>query len=170
MTASTPHGVGTATYSPDLRYRFRLSRVWDSSSPRCAFIMLNPSTATEAVLDPTVTRCVGHAKQWGFGAAEVVNLFAYRATDPKQLRQVDDPIGAGNDVAIMHAARAADLVVVAWGVHGQFITRQDDVVHHLERAGIELHSLGITKSGAPRHPLYLPGGIRPQPWTAPGRG
>jgi hypothetical protein len=165
-TASTHHGVGTATYSSDLRYRFRLSRVWDLAGTRCVFVMLNPSTATEEVLDPTVTRCVNAARAWGYGSAEVVNLFAYRATDPALLRTVDDPVGAGNDRAIRRACSIADLVVVAWGVHGALKTREDDVVGYLRADGIELHSLGMTKAGAPRHPLYLPSGTMPQPWPS----
>jgi len=165
LTGNTPYGVGTATYSPDMLYRFRLSRVWDASLPRCVFLMLNPSMATEEVLDPTVIRCMRAAERWGFGAGEVVNLFSYRATDPSQLRKVDEPIGAGNDQAILAAATASDLFIVAWGVHGAFKARERTVVSQLKKAGIGLHCLGVTKSGAPHHPLYLPSTVTPEIWT-----
>jgi len=168
LMSYTPYGVGTATYSPDMLYRFRLSRVWDNTLPRCVFLMLNPSTATEEFLDPTVTRCMKAAQRWGFGACEVVNLFAYRATDPTQLRTVEDPVGLGNDGAIRSAAVSADLFVVAWGVHGAFRARETAVVQQLMKDGVELFSLGVTKSGAPRHPLYLPSTVTPHPWTPDG--
>jgi hypothetical protein len=128
--------------------------------------MLNPSTATEETLDPTVTRCMKAARTWGFGSSEVVNLFAYRATDPALLRTVSDPVGAGNDRAIRRACTHSDLVVVAWGVHGAFKTRATAVVDYLRSEGVVLHSLGVTQSGAPRHPLYLPSGTMPRPWPA----
>ena len=168
-TALTPYGVGTASYSTDLLYRFRLSRIWDTQLPRCAFLMLNPSTATELVLDPTVTRCMRAAQSWGYGSAEIINLFGYRATDPSQLRHVKDPVGVGNDIAILAAAADAELVVAAWGVHGAFGAREDHVVDLLAGKGFQLSCLGVTKSGAPRHPLYLPSGIIPQSWKQPRR-
>ena len=165
LTSNTPYGIGTATYSQDMLYRYRLSRVWDASLPRCVFLMLNPSTATEEVLDPTVTRCMKYAQRWGFGACEVVNLFSYRATDPSELRKVREPVGMGNDHAIISAATSSDLVIVAWGVHGAFKERERAVVSRLEKDGVELYCLGMTKSGAPRHPLYLHSTAAPEIWT-----
>jgi hypothetical protein len=164
--ATTSYGIGTATYSPDMQYRYRLSRVWEPSGERCAFIMLNPSTATEAILDPTVTRCMNAAQRWGFGSAEVVNLFSYRATNPDLLRTVTDPVGVGNNRAILDACRHAKLVIVAWGVHGTYLNREDDVVTTLQQEGVMLHCLAVTKSGSPRHPLYLPSNATPVLWPS----
>ena len=165
LTSNTTYGIGTATYSQDMLYRYRLSRVWNATLLRCVFLMLNPSKATEKVLDPTVTRCMKYAQLWGFGACEVVNLFSYRATDPSELQKVEEPVGKGNDLAIISAAASSDLVIVAWGVHGAFKERERAVVSRLEKDGVELYCLGITKSGAPRHPLYLPSTATPEFWT-----
>lgn len=162
-------GLGTATFDVTGRYRFRLSRVWDPTAPRCVFAMLNPSTADAFQLDPTVRRCMNFARGWGFGALEVVNVFAYRSTDPKVLPHLEDPVGAGNDDAIVAAAAAAGMVVAAWGVHAALGGRGERVRRLLDDAGVELHYLRLTKDGHPGHPLYVPAATPPTPWPAPQR-
>jgi hypothetical protein len=127
--------------------------------------MLNPSTASALVLDPTVRRCVRLAQAWGLGAVEVVNLFALRSTDPRGLRGPDEPVGPGNDDAVVAAAAAADLVVAAWGVHGSLAGRDERVRALLDDR--PLHHLGLTRDGHPRHPLYLPRTARTVPWHSP---
>lgn len=112
-----------ATFSDCRTYRYRLHRIWDAGKPPCAFIMLNPSTATEAVLDPTVRRCVGYAMAWGYGGLIVGNVFALRSTDPRALYAAADPIGPANDDALAEIAQAAGLVVCAWGKHGHYKRR-----------------------------------------------
>lgn len=168
-TAEGPWGLATATFDRSRRHRFRLSRVWDPGGPRCCFIMLNPSTADALRLDPTVTRCAGFARDWGCGALEVVNIFALRSTDPSALRTDPHPVGRGNDRAIVEAARAADLVVAAWGTHGEVGGRGEAVRRLLTRAGIPVHALSVTTGGHPGHPLYLPATRRPVPWSPAGR-
>ena len=163
-SAHSDLGLGTATFSADDRYRFRLSRVWDPSGPRICFVMLNPSTADELVLDPTVRRCATFAQAWGAGALEVTNCFALRSTDPAALRQVDDPVGDGNDEAIVAAARDADSVVVAWGVRATYRGREDHVAALLREAGIDAVCLRRTRRGHPGHPLYLPNASTRIPW------
>ena len=135
-----------ATFSADRRYRYRLWRRWDGARPVVAFVMLNPSTADARRDDPTIRRCIGFAKSWGFGGMEVVNLFAYRTTDPGELRRVTDPVGADNDRHIRRAIARADLVVLAWGAR----TRSRRLLS-LPHA----RCLGLTRAGQPRHPLYL---------------
>lgn len=162
--APTAHGLGTATYDGDRGYRYRLSRLWDPALPRCCFVMLNPSTATATVLDPTVRRCVSFARAWGFGAVEVVNIYALRATDPEVLRRVADPVGAGNDRALLAAARAADAVIAAWGAHVSARDRTGVVRRLLDEAGIGLTALRLTRDGAPGHPLYVRSGTVPLPY------
>ncbi|MGH9065940.1 MAG: DUF1643 domain-containing protein [Acidimicrobiales bacterium] len=162
--AAGPEGLATASYDRDRQYRYRLSRVWDPAGPRVAWVMLNPSTATAFVLDPTVRRCVRYARAWGFGGLEVVNLFAYRATDPAGMVAADDPVGPHNDDAIRAAASAAELVMAGWGVHGRHLGRGEAVRAMLAGVGVELHHLRLTKGGHPGHPLYLPGTARPSPW------
>lgn len=163
-TAHGDWGLATATFSNDRRYRFRLSRVWDPSGGRVLFIMLNPSTADALVLDPTVRRCARFAKAWGAGALEVTNCFALRSTDPAGLRQVDDPVGDGNDEAIVTAALAADEVVVAWGVRARYLGREQQVAALLEKAGVGVACLRRTRRGHPGHPLYLPSDSVPTAW------
>jgi hypothetical protein len=117
-----PEGAALATFDPTRTYRYQLTRTWDPDGPRVNFLMLNPSTADAFGLDPTVRRCVGFARRWGFGSLEVTNIFAFRATDPRVLVGQPEPVGAGNDQAILDAARKADRVVAAWGVRGSHRT------------------------------------------------
>lgn len=157
-------GRATATFSACGEYRYRLSRVWDEDQPRCVFVMANPSTADHLVLDPTIRRCVAFARAWGCGALEVVNAFGIRSTDPARIREVADPVGAGNDEAIVAAATSGSIVVAAWGVHGAHLGRETAVRALLGDAGIELHALLVTRDGHPGHPLYVPGETVPVRW------
>jgi hypothetical protein len=121
------------------------------------FVMLNPSTADASRDDPTIRRCVGFAKAWGFGALSVANLFALRSTDPSVLLSAQDPVGPDNDAMILELARKASLVVAAWGAHKVAARRAAAVQSLLPKAVC----LGLTSSGQPRHPLYAPGNAQP---------
>ena len=144
--------TGGALFSRDRRYRYRLWRSWDPDGARVAFVMLNPSTADDRRDDPTIRRCVGFARSWGFGSLDVVNLFGYRATFPADLVRAPDPVGQENARHVRAALRGADLVVLAWGRRAT-----DSVLLSLPRA----HCLGLTRTGQPRHPLYVRGETRP---------
>ena len=126
--------------------------------------MLNPSTADEFQLDPTCARARDYAERWGYGALIVTNVFGWRATDPGDMKAAADPVGPGNDRAIVRAAREAQLVVCAWGNHGAHLGRATRVRMLLFAAGIAAHALRVNGSGQPSHPLYLPGMLRPTPW------
>jgi hypothetical protein len=143
---------GTATFDVTGRYRYRLGRWW-GPGPRVAFVMLNPNTADAVRDDPTIRRCVAFAKSWGCGSADVVNLFARRARDPRQLARAVDPVGPDNDRHLRRALREADLVVCAWGASPLARSRAAELPPIL--GGRPLRCLGLTKQGAPRHPLYL---------------
>lgn len=160
-----PWGQATATFDPARRYRYRLSRVWDLNGPRVNFVMLNPSTADAFKLDPTVRRCIGFAKAWSAGSVEVTNAYALRSTKPSGLRDVADPVGPGNDEAIAAAARAADVVVVAWGVHAVYLDREAQVRQLLTKAAVIPHVLRLTKDGHPGHPLYVPADTELMVWA-----
>jgi hypothetical protein len=143
---------GAARFSRDGRYRLSLVRAWDEG-PRVAWIMLNPSTAGADQDDPTLRRCIDFARRWGCGSLEVVNLFALVTPLPGALRTASAPIGPDNDAAIAAAIARADLVVAAWGAaHRGLLGRADDVRARLPARAM---CLGFTKSGDPRHPLYL---------------
>lgn len=156
-----------AVYSPCERYRYLLTRVWDVTGPRALFVMLNPSTATEVQNDPTVERCERRARTLGFGAFRVVNIFAFRATDPKVMRSETDPIGPGNDAAILSSATDwnPDRVVCAWGAHGAHLARGQAVEQLLRGIDRPLWHLGLTAAGHPKHPLYIGYDRQPEIWS-----
>lgn len=153
----------TAEFSPCMRYRYKLGRTWGPGA-RVAFCMLNPSTADATIDDPTIRRCMGFARAWGFDGVDIVNIFAWRSTDPAALREVSDPIGPGNDEAIVDVARRATFVVCAWGIYG-YMGLRGSVVREKLLAGVDVRHLGLTKDGFPKHPLYLAGATRPERWT-----
>ena len=148
-----------ALFSSCRRWRYLLWRRWDPSAPVANFLMLNPSTADELRLDPSCTRARLYAERWGYGSLIVTNIFGWRATDPKAMRAVRDPVGRGNDRAILRAAREADIVVCAWGNHGTHRARSEEIRKLLK--GVDLHALRVTGIGEPCHPLYLPANLRP---------
>lgn len=143
-----------AILSPCGVYRYYLLRRW-SDGPAMLFLMLNPSTADAHVDDATVRKCIGFAKLHGHGAVGVVNLFAFRARHPKDMRAAVDPVGPENDRHIVERARAAGSVVCAWGPNASGTGRPEAVVRMLRASGVRLQCLHITKDGSPGHPLML---------------
>ncbi|MFQ3616982.1 MAG: DUF1643 domain-containing protein [Cyanobacteriota bacterium] len=143
-----------AMFDPSGRYRYTLWRVWEVAAPRVAFVMLNPSTADADRNDPTIRRCIGLAKAWGCGGLEVVNLFAYRATRPQDLRQADNPVGKAGDRPLLTAAKRADQIILAWGNWGSLYERDRAVLALL--SDYPLYCLGRTQRQQPCHPLYVP--------------
>lgn len=141
------------------RYRYALRREWDCELPRAMFCMLNPSTADDQRDDPTIRRCVGLARRWGCGSCEVVNLFAWRCTRPRDLRRAPDPVGPSNDRAIRRALARASVVVAGWGdagcALGEAFRRRESRVRVMLSRGGHAKCLGLTRSARPRHPLYV---------------
>lgn len=149
-------------FSPDRLHRYTLWREFDlTNQTYVQFVGLNPSTADEVQDDPTVRRCIDFAKRWGFGALCMTNIFAYRATDPDVMKAAQDPIGPDNDAWLTRIAAGAGLVVAAWGNHGEFMDRQRAVARLMP----QLVCLGTTKTGAPRHPLYVRATTQPTAFT-----
>ena len=167
----------SAVISPCGRYRYWLERQFDIISDLpMVMVMLNPSTADETKDDPTIRRCLGFAKAAGCGRLIVVNLFALRATDPRQLWRdgVKDPIGEENDDYIRRACQSAfschgepGAIVAAWGGHGNYMQRGEAVRGIIESEGRNPLVLRLTKGGQPAHPLYLPGRLTPIRWPNP---
>jgi hypothetical protein len=151
-----------AAFSACRRWRYLLWRRWDESKPAANFLMLNPSTADELKLDPSCTRARVYAEQWGYGALIVTNLFGWRATDPGEMKAARNPVGRGNDRAILRAARESAIVVCAWGNHGAHLGRSQQIKRLLRNT--KLHVLRVNGAGEPAHPLYLPGRLEPLPW------
>jgi len=154
----------TAIYSDCQTYRYALTRVWDSAGKRALFVMLNPSTATEVQNDPTVERCERRARALGYGAFRVTNIFAWRDTDPRDMRAALDPVGPENDRALTEGAAWADTVIAAWGTHGEHRGRGPQVEAMLRAAGHRLYTLGLSKHGHPKHPLYIAYSQQPVLW------
>lgn len=154
-------------FSPCRSYRYVLWREWDfpavnptqvalqelkRSEDYVMFIGLNPSTADEVRNDPTIRRCIGFAKAWGFSALCMTNLFAYRATLPTDMKRQPSPIGEENNLWLTQMAAGASKIIAAWGNHGAHLNRDKHVRNLLPR----LECFRITGSGQPAHPLYMP--------------
>ena len=154
-TAKTLTCASKAWYSECEQYRYKLQRVWQPAGRRVAFIMLNPSTATELQNDPTVERCQRRAETLGYGSFWVGNIFAYRATDPKAMKAQADPVGPLNNQALKEMCAQVDDIVCAWGTHGAHGHRSTEVKRLLQEWDISPYVLKLTKGGEPSHPLYL---------------
>jgi hypothetical protein len=175
--ADLPDGThGEAWFSDDGMYRYRLIRYWDITAVPQIWIMLNPSTATETDLDPTIRRCIGYAKRDGWGGVVILNLFAYRSTDPKGLLVADDPVGPANLVTIKETVTPVGCppitpqVVAAWGAnarHPKLWEPAAAILWELGVLGIQMDCLGVTKRLDPKHPLYLAADLPFIPWRAP---
>jgi hypothetical protein len=153
-----------ARISPCGRYRHVLERHWGDGpltlSRDVLFVMLNPSTADATADDPTIRRCIGFARAWGFEGIRVGNLFDWRSTDPAELPDDDTAVSRECDPWLAFMRRCSELCVVAWGAHPAAARRAPAV---LELLG-DVHALGLTKDGAPRHPLYLRADASPIPY------
>lgn len=152
--------MNECVFSPCRTYRYSLVHEWDRALPRVCFLMLNPSVADEQQLDPTLRRCLGYARSWHFGSFEIGNVFAFRATDPRAMKAATDPFGPANVEHLMRMTRDHVMVVAAWGVHATHRGGDTVALRCLPR-GKTIHALALTKSGAPKHPLYLRGDLRP---------
>ncbi len=156
--------ASVAVYSDCERYRYSLTRIWDEIGPKALFVMLNPSTATEIQNDPTVERCERRARALGYGAFRVCNIFAWRATNPKDMRAQVDPIGPANDAAILEGCTWSDTIVCAWGTHGEHRNRGPEVESLMRGTTLPLMHLGLSKAGHPKHPLYIGYAVQPKNW------
>jgi len=149
------------------RFRYILSRDWNGMLPRLCYVMLNPSTADASQDDPTIRKCIGFAERLGFGGFTVVNLYAYRATHPRDLRTAGYPVGPENNDFISIALDGTDAVVCAWGANARGLARPTEVLSLLRRRLLKPKALSLTAGGIPAHPLMLPYSCTLQPFGAP---
>lgn len=161
MITADKYSQKSAELSDCGKYRYALFRAWDINLPQVAFVGLNPSTADAELDDPTINKCVAYAKNWGFGSIVMLNLFAFRSTDPSQLYQQADPVGSENDHYLTKYGLDGDIVVAAWGNHGVFQGRHQTVIEMLKP---KLNYLKLNQTGQPAHPLYLKGDLKPTKW------
>jgi hypothetical protein len=163
--------AGPALLSPCRTYRYTLDRVWDDSRPRCAFIGLNPSTADESKLDPTLRRCVRFADGWGYGSFRMLNLFALRSVKPEALLFVRDPVGPDNDKWILRTCReihdGGGIVICCWGANVRrpaLASRPSAVLNIIRSTKARPYLIDKTGDGIPKHPLYLSSDLEPEPY------
>lgn len=156
----------TATISDCQRYRYRLGRRWDGGKV-LVFVMLNPSTADAELDDRTIRRCIGFARSHVFGAIEVVNLYAYRATKPLDLKTAGYPVGPENDrhIAEVCAGDPVGAVCLAWGDNAAGLARAGEVLALLRENGVQPMALELSQRGIPRHPLMLRSDSRLAPFA-----
>lgn len=146
-----------AIISEDTKYRYSLHRIWDANLPKVAFIGLNPSTADKDIDDPTIKRCIEFVKNWGYGGFYMLNLFAYRATDPNELTKTEDPIGINNTKTILETISKVEKVICAWGNEGILMNQNKTILSLIPKP----YCLKINTTGEPAHPLYLSGTLEP---------
>lgn len=142
-------GYKSATFSPCRKYRYVLTRIWDTEKPKVMFVGLNPSTANEDTDDPTIRRVIGFAKTLGFGGLYMLNLFAYVTAYPAELLQCDDPVNS-NDYYLRHYHLHTEKVIFCWG-NFDVGSRDKEVIAMFPKA----YCLGRNANGSPKHPLYL---------------
>lgn len=140
------------------RYRYLLRRTWDCSKPRALLVMLNPSTADATLDDATIRSCVRLLSGQGYGSMEVVNVYAYRATDPRELRDQADPFGPCNESTVAAAIHRCDVVICAWGAYPPARQHATAILNEARAHRPATYCFGRTKDGAPKHPLYIKSG------------
>ena len=148
-----------AGFSDCRKYRYWLLRRWDDE-PLLNVIGLNPSTADEEKDDPTIRRIMGFARGWKYGGIQMLNLFSYRATDPKDMMRAEDPVGPNHDDLTRFFSKESNTIFCCWGTHGGYLDR-DKYVMSMMDVNYFPFCLGTTKAGYPKHPLYLPKKERP---------
>lgn len=153
--------IKSAYFSECHTYRYTLWRMWDETKPFCLFIGLNPSTADETNDDPTIRRCINFAQTWGYGALCMANLFAFRATNPKDMLSHPYPIGDCNDSYLLMLSELAGITVAAWGTKGSHLGRDKEIVRKLG----DMKCLRKTEKGFPGHPLYIPNDTKLIPFS-----
>lgn len=149
------------------KYRWLLTRPAELQNPTqgpAVFLMLNPSTADASLDDPTIRRCRGFAKSWGCDGLAVINLYAFRSTSPAAMKLAEDPVGEFNDDYIADIVKVNNKIICAFG-NNAAIDRVKAVYRNLTELGADLYCLGTTKSGMPKHPLYIKSEQPLIPWS-----
>lgn len=164
----------SAQVSSCRNYRYQLSRWWGPGK-RVAWLMYNPSTADCFEDDATIRKCVGFSREWGFDGLEVINLFAYRSTDPAALRNITDPVGPDFAVYVAAVVNSTEQLICAWGCESE-LRKMRKLGHNRPiilqairscRPNFPLYCLGKSKSGNPYHPLMLAYSTQRVPFEVP---
>jgi hypothetical protein len=153
-----------AYITPDGKFRYWLSRIWDDNLPTVTFIGLNPSTADAKEDDNTIRKCIAYAKRWDKGGLYMVNLFAFRDTHQTKIWNEPNRVGPKNNTYLADYAAKSSLVVAAWGNEGRRFGRSAEVCRLLP----SLQCLKVNMSDEPHHPLYLSPDIKHKPYHRHG--
>jgi hypothetical protein len=144
--------VGDCVLSKDQKHRYMLSRTWDKSKPSILFIGLNPSRADDKINDPTITRCIGFARRWGYGQLFFGNLYSFRTPYPEQLvANLETAYDEQTDYHLKKMISESERVICAWGCWTFTEKRVKEVLEMIPNP----YCLGKNKDGSPKHPLYL---------------
>ena len=133
-------------YSSNMVYRYAFARWWEDPdlTTTAVWVLLNPATGdTERRRRPTLDRCVAWSRAAGFSGLVIVNLFAFRHTDPRELRAATDPVGPSNDQVLRVITKAGRQTIVARGAHGRLQGRSTLVAPVLDAP----MCLGTTRLG-----------------------
>lgn len=144
----------SAVFSDNEKYRYLLTREWDTKKPWATVIMLNPSTADMLKYDKTVMNVNNFLIDKGYGAMTIVNLFAYRSTNPKELRNRDEEYEKLNDDYLIEAFEKADVIIVAW-TRTNFKTRKQEVERIMQNYKHKVKCFEDGSGKKPRHPRDL---------------
>lgn len=166
-----------ADFSPCRTWRYSLWRKFESfdestQNRMLMFIGLNPSTADETEDDPTVRRCIRFAKDWGYNGLYMLNAYGYRATNPHDMKRIIKEhgsaaaVGEGNNAALTQKGVCSDMIIAAWGNHCE-LGREREICELIARP---IYCLGKTKSGRPKHPIYLRADTKPELFYFPSAG
>ncbi len=140
-----------AIFSEDNIHRYALIHEWELDRPSLMIISLNPSAEDGELNNPTIRRCIGFAKRWGFGRLFITNLFSFKTSSPKDLFNSENPIGNKNDYWLKKLSKKVDKVVLAYGNHGKFKNRHEEILKIIH----DPYCIKKSKTGMPMHPLYL---------------
>jgi hypothetical protein len=157
--------IGAAYFSKCKKYRWLLVRQWDLSKPTKAilWILMNPSTATADVNDPTIAKVCKFSRRWGYNRVLIVNMMGYRATNPKDLLDLKNACGYENQIWIANLAVKGTPVICAWGKTHKRLMRHENSLRKMLRktVGVKYYAMRLNNDGGPYHPLYLPDNTKP---------
>jgi hypothetical protein len=167
MSDKMPCAASSAIISECGLYRYRLERDGPGEG-RTVVIMVNPSTADAEQDDATIRKLKGFGARNGWGRIIVGNLFAYRATDVRELATADDPVGPENDVHLRSMCYGAKQVIVAWGPVSKqppLLRSRWETLWPLISSYPPVLCIGEpAKCGHPKHPLMLAYDTPLSPW------
>lgn len=149
------------------RFRYYLLRQWATYRPLLVFVLLNPSKADAFVDDRTLAKCMAFAYSLSYDGVLILNAYAYRATDPEDLREAGYPVGPMNDDILRAMLPGQPMVICGWGANARGKERPAEVLQIIRESGCTPHALRLLADGTPEHPLYLPSTCKPSPLITP---